>query len=78
MEKDLQGIQKFFSRVDKDKSGQISKQEFLSQFERASQIAQSKKVQDAERKLAGEDEFAAFAPVKGDESMAPGNFGGQK
>lgn len=42
-EKDLQGIEKFFALMDKDGSGNVSKAEFLSHFERATEIAHSKK-----------------------------------
>ena len=58
MEKDLQGIEKFFSIMDKDKSGQISRQEFISCFERATNLANTKKQEDAQRQAAGEDDFA--------------------
>jgi len=52
-EKDLQAIEKFFALMDRDSSGQISRAEFLNNFSRAEQIAQTL---DSAR--AGDDEFA--------------------
>lgn len=43
MEKDLQGIEKFFTMMDKDNSGQISRSEFITHFERATDTVKTKK-----------------------------------
>ena len=69
MIKDLQGIQKFFAVVDKDKSGQISRAEFLNQFEFAEESVKAKKHQDMENQAAGEDDFAEAEIAEADQGM---------
>ena len=48
-------MQSYFSKLDTDRSGVLSKPEFLQQFDCAKVLVQKKKVRDCER--AADDEF---------------------
>ncbi len=79
-EKDLQMIEKFFSTLDKDKSGQLSRAEFLSHFEQA-----TNKVKQMQVEIAGNDDFAEAEIEEADQGMftdafvtVKGWFGGNK
>lgn len=48
-------MQSYFSKLDTDRSGVLSKPEFLQQFDCAKVLVQKKKVRDSER--AEDDEF---------------------